>query len=165
MDTPATLHEPIFLGLGTNLGNREKNIEAALQAMRNTHDIDVCNVSTLLETPPWGGVPQPDFLNVVAVVFTTLSPNHLLQRIKHMEHALGRTPSERWGPRTIDIDILLFGDRIIESDHLIIPHPQLIHRDFVLTSLLELDPTLRHPASRIPFHQYLEAIKSAAADS
>jgi len=110
----------------------------------------------LIETAPWGRTAQPAFLNAVARVETTLSADALLDVLKAAERRLGRAPSGlRWGPRIIDLDILIFGDAVVESPHLTIPHPRLIERDFVLRQVLDLAPDIRHPALKRPLSAFL----------
>jgi 2-amino-4-hydroxy-6-hydroxymethyldihydropteridine diphosphokinase len=134
-----------FIGLGANVGDRRANIEAALAAMAAHPRIEVVRCTELVETAPWGVEDQPAFLNAVAEVWTTLDPKELLQSLKYMERELGRTPGRRWGPREIDLDILLFGDSVIDDPHLTVPHPELTSRPFVLTQLIALDERLVHP--------------------
>ena len=107
------------------------------------------------ETPPWGNTGQPVFLNSAVEIQTCLSPDALLRYLKAGERLLGRTPSEHWGPRVIDMDILLFGERVVCEPSLQIPHAELPNRAFVLEPLLELNATLRHPKTQIPLATYL----------
>jgi 2-amino-4-hydroxy-6-hydroxymethyldihydropteridine diphosphokinase len=134
-----------FIGLGANVGDRRASIEAAILAMSAHPRIEVVRCTGLVETAPWGVADQPAFLNAVAEVRTTLDPRELLRSLKCMECELGRTPGPRWGPREIDLDILLYGDRVIDDPLLTIPHPELAARPFVLSQLIELDPGLVHP--------------------
>jgi 2-amino-4-hydroxy-6-hydroxymethyldihydropteridine diphosphokinase len=134
-----------FIGLGANVGDRRANIEAAIAAMSAHPRIEVVRCTALAETAPWGVADQPAFLNAVAEVRTTLDPVELLQSLKCMERELGRTPGPRWGPREIDLDILLYGDSVIDDPLLTIPHPELAARPFVLAQLIELDARLVHP--------------------
>lgn len=127
-----------YLGLGANLGDREANIRAALAALDETEGIEVRRVSTLRETAPVGGPPQGPYLNGVAELDTELSPHGLLEICHRCEHAAGRVRAERNGPRTLDLDILLFGDARIETRDLVVPHPRMHEREFVLEPLAEL---------------------------
>ena len=136
-----------FVGLGANLGDRRAAIEAALSRIAAHPGIELVRRTALIETPPWGVEDQPPFLNAVAELRTTLEPPELLEALKRMERDLGRTPTRRWGPREIDLDILLFGDRVIDTPSLVVPHPHLGERPFVLAQLVELDPELVHPRS------------------
>lgn len=135
----------VYLGLGSNLGERRKNIEDSLTLLRENPSIEVKKVSTLIETEPEGMKKQPLFLNGVAEIETELSPLLLLKLLKSVERALGRKSARRWGPRTIDLDILLYGDLIVDNDKLKIPHPLLTERDFVLAPLKEIAPEVVHP--------------------
>jgi len=134
-----------FIGLGANLGDRRARIEAALEVMAAHPRISLVRRTELIETAPWGVVDQPPFLNAVAEIRTTLPPLALLRALKRMERDLGRTRSRRWGPREIDLDILLYGERVIDDPSLVVPHPHLSGRPFVLSQLVALDPGLVHP--------------------
>ena len=131
-----------FLGLGGNLGEPERTMAAALQALDGSPDLRVVRVSSVYRTPPWGNVDQPDFLNAVAEIETGLSPDQLLSLCLETERILKRERRVRWGPRSIDIDILLFGDERIASETLEIPHPRMLLRAFVLLPLAEIAPGL-----------------------
>jgi 2-amino-4-hydroxy-6-hydroxymethyldihydropteridine diphosphokinase len=133
----------VFLALGTNLGNRSANLQAAVTALPPV--IHGLVQSPIYETPPWGLASQPAFLNMVLKGETDLSPQELLKYIKDLEIRLGRQPSVRWGPRLIDLDILFFADLILDSPGLTIPHPHLHERAFVLVPLADLEPELVHP--------------------
>jgi len=136
-----------FIGLGANLGDREASIRAALEAIAAMPDTDLVRVSSLYDTEPVGEVDQPNFLNAVALVDTELDPRQLLWNLMLVEKKLGRVRTQRWGPRTIDLDLLLFGDEIIEDPDLRVPHPEIIRRSFVLVPLVELEPRLVHPGT------------------
>ena len=129
-----------FIGLGSNLGDREATVEAALAALPG-----VTAVSRLRETAPVGVVDQPPFLNGVARLETELSPRELLDTLLAVERSLGRERRERWGPRTIDLDLLLYGNEVVDEPGLTVPHPRLHERRFVLEPLAELDPALVVP--------------------
>jgi len=137
--------ERIYLSLGTNLGNRELNLEAAKQEL--TPQVKILDSSSLYQTEPWGYLDQPDFLNQVLVVETSLSPHELLEYVKGIEQKIGRQPSIRFGPRIVDIDILFYGNRIIQEEDLVIPHPRLKDRAFVLIPLAEIDSDLIYPGT------------------
>lgn len=132
-----------YLGLGGNLGDPQAAMAAALRTLDAFSGIDVVQVSSLYRTPPWGVTDQPDFLNAVAEVETSLSPRALLHACLDAERRLKRVRNERWGPRAIDIDILIFGDNHIGEEGLSIPHPRIGERAFVLVPLLELAPNLK----------------------
>lgn len=135
-----------YLGLGANLGDREVALNGARAALDQVSGLRVAAASSLYETAPIGGPPdQGDYLNAVVRVETRLSPRELLQACQAVENRFGRQRRQRWGPRTLDIDILFFGHHIMRQEDLIIPHPQLHLRSFVLVPLLELAPELEHP--------------------
>lgn len=133
---------PAFLGLGGNIGDPAKAMAAALRALDTGDGIDIVRVSSLYRTPPWGKADQPDFLNAVTEIRTCLSPRALLEACLATERSLKRERRERWGPRLIDLDILLYGDERIAEDGLDIPHPRMLERAFVLVPLVEIAPDL-----------------------
>jgi len=137
-----------FIGLGSNLGERETLIRQALEALAALPETEMVRASSLYDTEPVGDVEQPNYLNAVAQIDTELAPNQLLWNLLLIEKRLGRERARRWGPRTIDLDLLLYGDEIIEEDELRVPHPELVRRGFVLVPLVELEPTLVHPVTR-----------------
>lgn len=133
--------------MGSNLGPREKNITAALAALETTREIEVVRVSSLYETDAIGGpAEQEKYLNAVAEIGTTLPADRLLSVCQRIENSLGRRRELRWGPRTIDLDILLFDDEIHATAQLTIPHPLMHERRFVLEPLAEIAPGATHPA-------------------
>jgi len=134
-----------YVGLGANLGNREQTLEHAVALLEAGENVDVIAVSELRETDPVGVVDQPRFLNGVAAVETTLSARELLDTLLAIERSLGRVRVERWGPRTLDLDLLLYGDEIVDETGLRVPHPRLHERRFALEPLVELDPELVIP--------------------
>lgn len=135
-----------YIALGANLGDRAANIEAAIQKLRATPAIEVTKISSLIETPAVGGPPDsPPFLNAAAELRTTLLPQALLARLLEIEQELGRTRRIKWGPRLIDLDLVLYSDQIIAEPHLQIPHPLMHERRFVLTPLSEIAPHVEHP--------------------
>lgn len=133
-----------FLGLGSNVGDRLATLQRAIDLLAAEPGIKVLRTSRVWETDPVGGPEQPDFLNVVAEIDTALEPLDLLEAVNRVEATLGRTRDVRWGPRTIDIDILLIGDLTIDDPRLTVPHPRMHQRAFVVMPLLELvaDPVL-----------------------
>ena len=145
--------DTIYLGLGCNLGDREQNLSKAMQAISSRvgpiQAISPIYITTPLNPPELDGYTQPEFLNACIAVESDLSPQAVLQEILSIETELGRdrTQELRWGPRYIDIDILLFGDTILNRSDLQIPHPALADRDFVLVPLADIAPTVRHPTS------------------
>jgi len=133
-----------FVGLGSNLGDREGHLRKAVEALA-AHGLPPVAVSAVYESEPLGP-PQPDYLNAAAEVSTSLSARELLEALKRVEEEVGRTPTERWGPREIDLDLLLFDDETLEEPGLTVPHPELTKRSFVLVPLLEIDPDLELPS-------------------
>lgn len=141
--TPQPLNTPgdrVFLGLGSNEGDREENLRGALNRIAGLPGTQVVRVSRFHETPPWGVTDQPAFLNAVAEVRTTLEPEALLRAVKEIERELGRVPTFRWGPRRIDVDLLLHGDRQVRTPELTLPHPFILERPFVREPLAEIAP-------------------------
>ena len=146
-----------FLGLGSNLGEREKFIKAAINALQNHPQIELLQTSSLLETKPYGKLDQPDFLNCIIKITTSLSAEDLLKFCLQTESKLQRVRIEKWGPRTIDIDLLL-SEEIVTSANLIIPHPELHKRAFVLKSMLELAPDFQHPILKQSMREIYEKL-------
>ena len=136
-----------FVGLGSNLGEREAMIRLALDDLARLPGTKLIRASSLYDTEPVGDVEQPNFLNAVAQLDTELTARQLLWNLQLIEKRLGRTRTRRYGPRTIDLDLLLFGSLIVEEPDLQVPHPELTRRSFVLVPLVELDPLLVHPVS------------------
>ena|SRR5690349_3820961 len=135
-----------YIALGANLGDREKNISRALGQLDRPGQIQVTRVSALIENPAVGGPPDaPPFLNGVAEVQTTLDARQLLHHLHEIERALGRQRREKWEPRIIDLDLLLYGDQIIATDELTVPHPLMHTRRFVLEPLAQIAPDVMHP--------------------
>ena len=132
----------VYLGIGSNLGDRRRNIEAAIELLRDTGDIEVARISTLYETDPVGGPPQGKFLNGALEVKTNLAPYDLLKSLNKIEEKLGRVRTIKHGPRTLDLDILTYDDITINQPDLVIPHPQMTLRDFVLKPLTEIAPEI-----------------------
>jgi 2-amino-4-hydroxy-6-hydroxymethyldihydropteridine diphosphokinase len=135
----------VYLALGTNLGDRAQNLEAAISGLSDF--VDVKKVSPTYETEPKYVEDQPQFFNLVVAGRTELAAMDLLERLKALETSLGRTPSERFGPRLIDLDIIFYGEAQIDLPDLTVPHPGLAERAFVLRPLADIAPTKLHPAS------------------
>jgi 2-amino-4-hydroxy-6-hydroxymethyldihydropteridine diphosphokinase len=152
----------VYLGLGTNLGDRAANLRAACAAL--APQVQTLRLSRIYQTPPWGYADQPAFLNQVAEVRTTLPPLELLALLKDIEVRLGRTPSFQYGPRLIDMDILLYGSLVLQLPQLVIPHPRLPERAFVLVPLAELSPELIHPVLKTSIGQLCAAVDSAGVE-
>jgi 2-amino-4-hydroxy-6-hydroxymethyldihydropteridine diphosphokinase len=136
-----------FLGLGSNLGDRLANLQSAVDLLDSTRGIRAIRTSRVYETDPVGP-PQPDYLNAVLEVATDLAARDLLEACLDVERRLGRVRSERWGPRTIDIDVLAFGEESVDEPGLTVPHPRMHERGFVLAPLLELDADPPLPGGR-----------------
>jgi 2-amino-4-hydroxy-6-hydroxymethyldihydropteridine diphosphokinase len=134
-----------YLALGSNLGERRANLQRALACLGDLPGVRVTKVSPAYRTAPWGVEDQPEFLNLTAQVRTRLAPLELLSAIKHIERQLGRTDCRRWGPRVIDIDILMYDDCAMESEDLVLPHPHMAERAFVLVPLADIAPDVRLP--------------------
>jgi 2-amino-4-hydroxy-6-hydroxymethyldihydropteridine diphosphokinase len=141
------LSKLVYLSLGSNLGDREQMLRLALERLA-APDLRILRVSSIRETEPVDVLDQPRFLNLVAEAETGLFPKQLLARTARIELELGRKRLRPKGPRTIDIDILLYGDAVIDSPELTVPHPRMAERRFVLEPLAELAPDLRHPVTR-----------------
>jgi len=133
-------HERVFLGLGSNEGDVQANMHRAIEELRKLSGTTLEACSTFVETEPWGVTDQSSFLNAVIEVRTPLKPSELLSAIKRIEGALGRNPTYRWGPRVIDIDILVYGHRTVVTPELVIPHQYAAQRDFVMRPLREIAP-------------------------
>lgn len=142
-----------YIGLGSNVGDRRKNLLAALRLL-DQHGIKVNVVSPAYDTDPVGP-PQPNFLNAVCKVETTLSSHQLVKVLKELEQEVGRTKSERWGPREIDLDLLLYGSETIDEPDLKVPHPEMTIRAFVMVPLLEIEPLIELPSGE-PLSAYCE---------
>jgi 2-amino-4-hydroxy-6-hydroxymethyldihydropteridine diphosphokinase len=149
----------VYIGIGSNLGNREKNCSRSIDLLEK-NGIVVRRMSSLYETMPWGVRDQPLFLNMVIEVETELKPQEFLKLLKNVEIEVGRKRSSRWGPRTIDLDILLYDDIILNKDTLIIPHPFLHKRDFVLIPLCEIAPDVKHPALQLTMRELLQMLRN-----
>lgn len=135
----------IFLGLGSNLGDREMNLRRAEEALAPAVVTRI--ISSVYETEPQYVIDQPRFLNRVLIGVTKLAPHALLAFLKQIENDLGRVPSKRFGPRLVDLDILYYEDKIVNDEELQIPHPRIGEREFVLRPMLEIAPDFRHPAT------------------
>lgn len=142
-----------YIGIGSNLGNRQKNCFRAVEIFEK-RGIKVQKKSSLYETEPWGVKDQPRFINMVVQIETTLKPNDLLRLLKDIEREIGRQNSFRWGPRMIDLDILLFNALVLNEENLQIPHPYLHEREFVLRPLNEIAPDVIHPV----FHMSIDKL-------
>jgi 2-amino-4-hydroxy-6-hydroxymethyldihydropteridine diphosphokinase len=147
VEPPAEAAVRAFLGLGSNLGDRLANLQRAVDLLDASPGIRVERTSSVYETDPVGP-PQPDYLNAVAEIHTTRTARALLEACLAVEHALGRVRDERWGPRTVDVDVLTYGDDRIDEPGLTVPHPRMHERAFVLIPLRELEPDPPLPDGR-----------------
>ncbi len=148
----------VFLALGSNIEDRINFIQKAIKEL--SEYINVLKISTVYESMPWGVEEQPAFLNCVLKSETSLSPEDLLSLIKEIEAKVGRKERFRWGPREIDIDILLYEDEVIDTPSLKIPHPFLCERDFFLYPILEIEPDLKLPPSGTELLKYTSSTEN-----
>jgi 2-amino-4-hydroxy-6-hydroxymethyldihydropteridine diphosphokinase len=150
-----------YVGLGSNLGDRAAYLLLGLSALSRLPKTHLLRLSPVYETDPVGP-PQPPYLNMVAELETELSPTGLLAEMLRVEKALGRERRERWGPRTLDLDLLLYGDLVLEEAGLSVPHPRLHERAFVLVPLLDLLPEGRHPLLGQSFAELLASLDASS---
>ena len=147
----------VYLGLGSNQGDRQRNLDRALELL--SQRLGEMQISSVYDTEPIGNVNQPRFLNMVCQTHTGLAPLELLTLVKGIELKLGRAPGKPNAPRPMDIDILFYGDQVVESPGLVIPHPKLTERAFVLVPLAEIAPDFVHPVSDKTVKELLERVK------
>ncbi|MEO6186785.1 MAG: 2-amino-4-hydroxy-6-hydroxymethyldihydropteridine diphosphokinase [Steroidobacteraceae bacterium] len=140
-----TIWVPAYIGVGSNLGDSQARVRAAFESLGNMHNTRFIAKSRLYRTRPFGPVEQDDFINAVAGVLTQLSARELLTEIRAIETRAGRVRIERWGPRTLDLDLLVFGDERIDTQDLVVPHPGIAERGFVLAPLVDIAPSLQVP--------------------
>ena len=138
-----------YIGLGSNLNQPRKQLEQAIGQLKKLPQSHWVTCSTFHQTAPVGPVKQPDFINAVAAIDTSLDPHTLLTALQAIENAQHRTRQVRWGPRTLDLDLLLYGDHVINTPTLTVPHPEMCHRLFVIAPLLEIAPDLRLPDGKL----------------
>jgi 2-amino-4-hydroxy-6-hydroxymethyldihydropteridine diphosphokinase len=148
-----------YIGIGSNLGYREENCERAIKLLI-ANGITVTKRSSMTETEPWGVKEQPNFINMAVEIKTGLTPDELLRLLKNIEVDVGRLPTSHWGPRIIDLDILLYDDVIMKTPDLEIPHPGLSEREFVLKPLAEIAPDKIHPVLKKSVKKLLEEVDS-----
>lgn len=137
--------QKVYIAIGSNLGRRAANCARAVDLIGLLRDTEVTGKSSLYETEPWGVTGQPGFINAVVEVRTSLEPEGLFRALKSIEADMGRKDAGRWGPRVIDLDIIFYGDMVVEKEGLTIPHPRLHERAFVLVPLNDIAPDLVHP--------------------
>ncbi len=152
----------IYLGLGTNIGDRVENFKNALESLSPA--VKIKARSSIYQTPPWGFEDQAEFLNMVVQAQTMLEPEHLLKHIKEIEVQLGRTPTFRNGPRLIDIDILFYKDLVLDTPDLTIPHPRVHERSFMLVPLNDIASDLQHPIKKQTITQLLETVDTSGVN-
>ncbi len=155
-----------YIGLGSNLGSPPAMLDLALAELRRQADLRVLKVSSWYWTEPVGGeAHQPKYLNGVAEVLTRLGADELLERLASIEKQLGRKRRQRWGPRCIDLDLLLYGQEIIKKEPLEVPHRLMHEREFVLRGLVEIAPDVKHPLLGMTAEQLWQKIRSPTQDS
>lgn len=145
----------VYLGLGSNIGKREDNCAKAISLLEK-NGLKIAKRSTMHETEPWGVRDQPRFINMALEAETDLSPEELLTVIKTIENKMGRRPGKKWGPRIIDIDIIIYDNVSMTSDDLSIPHPLMHEREFVLRPMSEIAPDMKHPVLGITISELLD---------
>lgn len=149
-----------YIALGSNMGDKEKYLNEAVEKLQQTSDCQVLKVSDFLVTAPYGGVEQDDFLNGVLALKTLLTPQELLERLHEIEQEAHRERWIHWGPRTLDLDILLYDDLVLDTPDLIIPHVEMHLRDFVLIPLAQIAPWKRHPVLGLTVSQMLADLQA-----
>ncbi|MFQ5648788.1 MAG: 2-amino-4-hydroxy-6-hydroxymethyldihydropteridine diphosphokinase [bacterium] len=155
--------EAVFLGLGSNVGNRRETLQRALGAIVSLPATNIVHCSSIYESEPVGYAEQPDFLNMVVQISTTLTPERMLDQAHRIEQDFGRVRGFRWGPRPLDIDILYWGERVLNSESLVIPHPQVQNRRFVLQPLAEIAPGFVVPPGSQKVEDLLDRCQATGA--
>ena len=145
-----------YIGLGSNIGDRKRNIQSAIELIDTTSGLKVVKQSSIHETNPVGGPPQGKYLNAAVKIECDLKPRELLKQLMRIENELGRKRTGKNYPRAIDLDILMIGSGLINMEKLIVPHPRLTERKFALAPLAELAPDLKHPVSNLTIIQHLQ---------
>jgi 2-amino-4-hydroxy-6-hydroxymethyldihydropteridine diphosphokinase len=154
-----------YIGLGANLGDPKGQLEEALALLKATDGVEVLKVSSFYRNPPLGPPEQPWYVNAVAEIRTRLAPGELLAVLHRVEKALGRVRRERWGPRRLDLDLLLYDDVVSRDPGLCLPHPEMHRRAFVLAPLAEIAPEVRHPVLKKTAAQLLLDLDAAAREA
>ena len=155
--------ERAYIAIGSNLGDRRAHLEAGLKEVATLPGTHLAEVSHAYETPPQGPIEQSDFLNAVFAIETSLAPEPLLAALLTVEKNHQRQRRIHWGPRTLDLDLLLYGERVVASADLTLPHPHMHERSFVLVPLCEIAPRLSHPVTSRPFAAYLATLNCREA--
>lgn len=151
-----------YVSLGSNLGDRSLNIHQAIDYLYACPQVKILKISSMYRTEPWGEKDQPEFLNAVIKLQTDLGPESLHRYLQEIEYKLHRKRNKKWGPRTIDLDILFFGKILIDEEDLKVPHPQIADRAFVLIPLAEIAPKLYHPVLKKTIATLLAELKTRA---
>jgi len=149
----------VYIGIGSNLGDREGNCLKAVEELQRM-GVRVTRVSSRYETEPWGIKEQPRFINMVVEAGTDLTPGEVLSAVKEIEKGLGRCETVKWGPRVVDLDILLYDNVVVDETDLRIPHPHMHERDFVLRPLSEIAPEVMHPLLKKTVREMLSEVQS-----
>ena len=154
-----------YIGVGSNMGDREAHLRRALAMLIETPGLEIRRISAFLTNPAQGG-PEgaPEFLNCAVEAVTALPPKELMKRLLEIEHQIGRVRREKWEPRVIDLDLLLHGNTILSTDSLIVPHPLMHERMFVLKPLAEIAPNALHPTLGVNVKTLLHKLETAAVD-
>ncbi len=142
---PTTTWHVAYIGLGSNLDNPAAQLDEARRRLALIAGLEVTSVSSYYATPPVGVLDQPWFVNAVAALRTTLSPEELLDTLLQVENEMGRVRKQRWGPRLVDLDLLLYNNKVVNTPRLLVPHPEIASRGFVLLPLAEIAPQVYHP--------------------
>jgi len=148
-----------YISLGSNIGNRLHYLQRAVNLLQDSKGVEVHQVSSIYETDPVGYIEQDAFLNIVVELETSLTPHELLKKCNEIEAELGRTREIHWGPRTVDLDILLYNEENLKTENLIIPHPRMTERGFVLIPLVEINPDLIEPRTNRSFMEFAHPLK------
>lgn len=148
-----------YISLGSNIGDKEKNLKEAIERVRNAKYIDVLKESSIIDTEPWGYEEQESFKNCVIEIKTLLNPRELMTTLLDIEKEMKRERIIKWGPRIIDLDIILFDDIVTEEDYVTIPHPRMEEREFVLEPLNEIAPNIIHPLTKKRIFKMLQELK------
>jgi 2-amino-4-hydroxy-6-hydroxymethyldihydropteridine diphosphokinase len=159
---PSTGWHVAFIGLGANLDNPAAQLDEACRRLKLAEGIEITRISSYFATPPVGVVEQPWFVNAVAAIRTTLAPEELLDTLLQVENEMGRVRKQRWGPRLVDLDILLYNNNVINTFKLLVPHPEMASRGFVLLPLAEIAPQAYHPVLRKTAAQLLAELAPEA---
>lgn len=154
----------VYLSVGSNMGNREQYIRSGMEQLNRVPECHVENISELIETKPYGTVKQEDFLNGCLKLVTLFTPEELLDKLHEIEHNACRQRVVHWGPRTLDIDILMYDDMIMQTQDLVIPHADMANREFVLKPLCEIAPYLTHPVYHKTIQKMLEELNGRKID-